>query len=204
MADPVIHVILTEHPGFGWSVESPQLPELVGGRDSYAELMDDLVSILQFGGAPEEYRMVRHIQRHLTTPEGLEIAIRWRQDKHEEERMAAASGLVHCLEIDAYREELTEAYKTPTGDVLFVASLPSDKLGPLFDQMDQRGDAVSVFLQKPDENAILSTQLLINDHPEVDWKTLDAYGLSRDSTVADLFAAMSEYKRLHDRALVLA
>lgn len=54
VADGTVHVLLTDYGRFGWGTSSPQMPELIGGRDTLAELEADLEKLLAFGDAPPQ------------------------------------------------------------------------------------------------------------------------------------------------------
>ena len=80
MGDPRIHAILTRYPGgMGFSVSSPQLPELVAGFDTDEELENELLAVLTFGGAPQEYNLVKHYQEY-SSNEGREWFVRTAHD----------------------------------------------------------------------------------------------------------------------------
>jgi len=202
MADRVIHVILSEHPGYGWSVESPQLPGLVGGRESLVELEADLIDLLQFGGAPEEYRLVRHWQRHFADEDG-QWAVRWVVDRHANERAATAQRLLHCMTVPKQKQDLLTNVHTPYDELLFVSMLPADKLALLFDQMDPRGDAVTVVLPLSDVG-VWSMQFAYETAGfPVDWSSIKDYGLNPDTTVGEAMTRMDALPS-QQRALVLA
>ena len=202
VADLVVHVILAEHPGYGWSVESPQLPELVGGRDSLIELEADLIDILRFGGAPDEYRMVRHLERHFSDDDG-EWAVRWVVDRHVKERVATAQRLLQCMSVPEQKRELLVNVRTPTDEVLFVSMLSGDKLTSLFEQMDPRGDAVTVVLPVSDVGVWSMQFAYESPDAPADWPSIKDYGLDPHATVGEAMTRLNALPS-RERALVLS
>lgn len=125
------HVVLTDHGTFGWGITSPQLPELVGGYNSYAELQDALPRLLTFGGLELEGRAERHIQRYLEVS-NREVALRVAQDARVAERAEAAGEVSRRLHgpVDFPMDAVT----TRAGDVLILACVPSDSLRWVLEQ----------------------------------------------------------------------
>ncbi len=202
MAELRVHAILTEHPGYGWSVESPQLPELVGGRDSLLELLVSLQDILAFGGAPDEgYELVEHRQRQFTA-HGVDFVVRMRMDEHQSDRLQVIHRLLAALDDPWQRDEFFDMQPNPTGDIVFVAMLESEPLRSLTEQLDPRGDVVAVVVPV-DQNFVWTTQFAAAA-TESGWSTLGDYGLNDDSTMAEVRVAMSDVVDPRERTLAFS
>lgn len=196
-----IDVILTEYPGYGWGIESPQLPGFVGGRSTREELEADLDDILEFAEAPRDAVRAIHWQSHLTLPDGDECVVRVHHDRHVGERMDCAKSVMGALSLAEQRTQVMDVPRTRTGEVLFVCALATDHVGWLVDQLDPRGET-AVFAVAVAEQFIYTTALHrgdIDDETE-EWLPLSEFGWDADTTVSEI---MQYQKRTEKRDLTL-
>lgn len=202
MPDPDIHVIATHDPRYGVMVQSPQLPDLVGGRATLAELENDLVEILRFGGAPDEYRLVRYLQKNLVTNDGREYAVRWRVgDLLAAERAATVDHLVAAMSVPAQRDAHLDNEVAANGVVVFVAVAPTDIAGQVFAQMYEHHDAMTAVMAVAD-GVLLSTQFATRDAAPAGWGSAVDSGVDEKSTMGDVLRRFNGV--LQERALVVA
>lgn len=188
-----IHVIITDYEDFGWSVTSPQLPELVGGRETLIDLQRDLREILAFGGAPETFDAKIHSQRVWVAPNGTEVLLRAAQDPHSSERDL----VLRRVQAGAHEEPgLIQQPATPTGEVVLVACMPTDRVGWVADQIGL--DKVVVIVVAVDDNLIFVSPLGLagtTTLPADSMTLLDA-GLDFDATVRDMMAIIPSNRSL--------
>ncbi|MGY5630265.1 hypothetical protein ACW7N6_15755 [Streptomyces sp. UC1A3] len=207
MADQVVHVLLTDYGRYGWGVTSPQLPELIGGRDTYKEIRADLDDILAFGGVPEGAEVVVHRQKYVVTPGSDQACfIRLADDEYEFDRIEAAMRLTGVLKDPGQRAKIMAGPKLATGERLFVCAVPSDTVRWLAEQL-VRGEVASIVTSFADDflggKPIREMPLAHgDDDPEGDWYSLSDAGLTPDSTLADLILAVDSGKVSKDGPLV--
>ncbi|MEV2279344.1 hypothetical protein AB0I72_27585 [Nocardiopsis sp. NPDC049922] len=182
-----IDAILTEYPGYGWSIESPQLPELVGGRDTREELEVDLTSLLKFGGAQDPFVPAVHWQKYLIQDEEAEVAIRVRRDQHVTDRMQVARRIGAALKHPDQRRSMSNLPQRSTGEVLFVCSVAQDRLDTLARQLDPRGDTFMIAVAVAD-NMLYTTALSNrgNGQRRSGWVRIADLGWDENTTVGDL------------------
>lgn len=145
MGDLRIHAILTRYAGgTGFSVSSPQLPELVAGFDTDEELEDELLSVLSFGGAPQEYQLVKHYQEY-SSNEGREWFVRMAHDSRLKDRVTTLHSFSSLIRVTP--DPLDRATKSTTGEATFVIALLDDTVGWLAEQMAQHGCALTVVVR---------------------------------------------------------
>jgi predicted RNase H-like HicB family nuclease len=83
-----LHVVYTESgDDYGWTVESPQIPELIGGRNTAEELVADTAGIIAWAkdDAADYDRLFVHEQHLVTDPSGRDYLIRWASDLEDSE-----------------------------------------------------------------------------------------------------------------------
>jgi hypothetical protein len=196
----VTHVIVTNEGDYGWSAQSPQIPGFVYGRPTLTEFKKDYTKTLRDVGVAGP--VLGHQQRRHETPEGAEYVIRFAEDGLREDRIAVAHRLEQIMLTDQ-RHDLMLNATTESGEVIFVCVVASDTLGFVIDQMDERGDVVTIAAAVAD-NGVYTTQLgaeVTHSHP--DWTTLGELGQGRDTTISELMLEMSG-RRPEQRALALA
>ncbi|NYH52788.1 hypothetical protein HNR06_002377 [Nocardiopsis arvandica] len=182
-----IDAILTEYPGYGWGVESPQLPELVGGRDTWEELESDLHSILEFGGAPPDFVSAIHLQKWLLQNEGPEIAIRCRRDSHFHSRMEVVKRLAAAVaDENQLRQISVDLPRRPTGEILFVCSVVEDRLDTVFQQLDPRGDALTIAVSVADRMVFTTPVSNSGEGDRPGWSRVSEIGWDENTTVGEL------------------
>lgn len=209
MADQVVHVLLTDYGRYGWGVTSPQLPELVGGRETYAEVRADLAEILSFGGISDGVDVVIHRQKYVVTPGGEDSCfIRIASDECEFDRIEAAMRLTGVLKDPAQRSDIMGGAKLSTGERLFVCAVPSDTLRWLSEQL-LPGEPASLIASFADEmfggKPLWEMPIAHGSdegEPEGEWHALAESGLTPDSTLADLIMAVEAGQVDQDTLLV--
>ncbi|WP_432112205.1 hypothetical protein [Streptomyces sp. YPW6] len=194
MADEVVHVLLTDYGQYGWGVSSPQLPELIGGRDSYEDLRRDLAEILEFGGLDASASVVIHRQKYVVAPGGDEtFVIRIANDEREFDRFEAGMRLTGVLNDPRQRSQILAGPKTPSGEQIFICGTPTDTLGWLTEQL-LPGEFASVissvademFGGKPIRECIIGHAV---EPADKGWMTLSEAGLTAETTLAELSVA---------------
>ena len=195
-----LHIIYSESgEDYGWSIETPQIPELVGGRNTIAELIADTPSIIEFASDPgQEFdRTVLHEQHLVIDPDGDEYLIRWAHDSHEDERRNTAARLNHSVLNGLHPEDKPKQPTLATGERLLIAVQRDDTVGWIQDQL---GSHMACVLSQRDSgsDAIYSIPFGDNGLGGAKRWTLEDLGLTRDSTFSEMFDAVmsSEAKDL--------
>jgi hypothetical protein len=195
-----VHLIVTFDDGSVWA-ESPQLPGFVMARNTETEFLRDYQRVLGELGVRQ---VVGHSQRHYETPEGAEYALRFRDGVGHEDRAALASGIQRMLATEARHEFLAGTRTDATGVVVIVCARAIDQLGDIFDEIDPRGETI-VLAAPWGTDMVWTTQLAqgdLADNPR--WVSLEQFGLSHESTVGQLIAALGEPSVAKNRVLLAA
>ncbi|MES5383903.1 hypothetical protein ABVN64_30360 [Mycolicibacterium conceptionense] len=191
-----LHLIITETGGYGWTVESPQLPELIGGRNTSTELAADLVEIVEWAKEPDVTfdRTFIHEQHVVGDPDGNEFVIRFLANgttADYEARHLTGMRLNHAvlnglLTADDYARHPTVA---TTGERLYVCARGEDTLGWVQDQLLEREVCCVLADLLGDDGAVINipygrTGVLPNG------VNIEALGVTRESTFDELQAAV--------------
>lgn len=182
-----IDAILTEHPGYGWEIESPQLPELVGGRETKEALEAELKDLLVFGGASRDAVPALYYQRYLPIDGGDKFAVRVRKDSHVEDRVRVARRIKGALTDKKQLASMSRFPQRSTGEIVFVCAVASDRIDTLTRQLETGGDAIVIAMAVADQmlyTTPVSNEAYTNNRPG--WLSLDDVGLGADATVGDL------------------
>lgn len=185
-----LHLVYTSYGDeFGWSISSPQIPELIGGRNTIDELIRDTDSILEFAKIGPYEHLYRHEQIAAEDPHGNEYLIRWLSEEDGPEfsqddpmsRLSTAGRLFASVR-NGYSEHLRNRQPLlVTGERLLIAVLGDDTIGFVFDQLDT--DQGAVIAQHRGEDAVYSVPLGIpHDANGWTWR-LEDLGLTRDASV---------------------
>ena len=192
MAD--LHLVYTDSgDAYGWTIESPQIPELIGGRDTSEELLADTADIVEFAidqGA-EFDRIYRHEQHLVVDPEGREYLIRWEFDGNDaDERYDTASRLNFAVGHGLMDESELEQQPTlpTTGERLMIAVVASDTLGWIEDQLSERS-ACCVLVQGLGNGALTNVPFGIEGFLGCRRSTKEL-GLTRSSTIQEMVDAV--------------
>ncbi|GAA1332377.1 hypothetical protein [Saccharothrix algeriensis] len=186
MAESVVHVLLTDYGQFGWGISSPQLPELIGGRESYEELVADLDKLLAFGGATDGNPRLLHLQKHRVLMSGDEFLIRIARDSKFDARWTAGQQLTAALNIADQLTPLLSVPRRPTGEALFICAEPTDTVGWIVRQLD-KNDAACVVISASSE--MIRTQFFGTGSVEGDdspWATLSELGWTEETTLSEI------------------
>lgn len=194
-----LHLIYTGYgEEFGWSLSSPQIPELIGGRQTLEALLDATADILAGAGIEEGRRTWVHEQHLYVDPAGDEYLLRFAHEQGDEEGNAAR---VRCAEVvmssinhgfDA--DKKSRQPQLVTTERLIVAALESDTLGWCLDQLDEGTGAV--YAQQIADDATQSVALGAGIPGDVTWE-MEELGLTRESTVAEMFDAVYAWEAHH-------
>jgi hypothetical protein len=199
-----LHLIITESGGYGWTFESPQLPELIGGRDTSAEVIADIPGVIEWAKEPDDVfdRVFTHEQHLISDPDGRDFLIRFLfsgsdedyNERHETAgrlNFAVLNGLVTDEEYGLHVPVAT------TGERLYICVVDSDTLGWIEDQLLER-EGCCVLAQHLEDGAVVHlpygrTGMLPNG---ID---TGALGLSRHSTFSEMREAVlrREVESLH-------
>ncbi|NCL74220.1 hypothetical protein [Rhodococcus sp. YH1] len=192
MAD--LHVVYTGYGDeFGWAISSPQIPELIGGRNTLQELVDDTSEILQFAGVNDgDFDQVWVHEQHVyLDPSGDEYLIRFaHEDDNEvdnEARRMCASLTLSCVEAGFDEDKKARQPRLVTTERLMIAALGHDTIGWCLDQLDAGTSAVVVQQIADDATHAVAIGETVPD--EVTWE-LEDLGLTRKDTVTSMFDAV--------------
>lgn len=198
MAD--LHVIITETAGDGWTIESPQLPGLIGGRNTTEELAADLGEIIEWAKEPGQSfdRLFVHEQHLVTDPDGNEFLIRFLAGGPEgdyEARHMTGMRLNHGVLNGMISDEgyVKHPPVSITGEQLYVCVRGSDTLGWMQDQLLEREGGCVLAELLDDAGAVINIPFgpagtLPNG---VD---INKLGLTRDSTFDEMRAAVIDHE----------
>ncbi|MEU8284539.1 hypothetical protein AB0C01_09390 [Micromonospora sp. NPDC048905] len=167
-----------------WAFHSPQIPGLMGGRSSLLQLRADLPEILRFADVPLPVQIRVHVE-DMYDSAGTSYIIRQSQDGHRTERSATAQRLRAALTVAEQREQLLSSPRTRTGEVLFIAAVPSDALHDISAQLHPSGDAAVVVCNVADE-LLWSFHLTNAEDLDAAARPLGDLGLSGETTIAEV------------------
>ncbi len=190
----MLHLLeVNEDEPYGWTITSPQLPGFVFGRSTRAEVDNELDDALEFAGAPEVPRAV-HVLRRFETPEGDEFMISVANDADKDARAEVARRLTGVMSDEPQRLDLlSKVPRLPTGEALFVAVVPTDRLGWVWEQLDERDGTATIVAAVGDEGGMIwsnSTGFATRSDDFEDPVTMEELGLTEDSLVGDLVTAL--------------
>ncbi len=196
-----VHVVFTEHEGFGWSLTSPQAPELIGGRRHVADLLRELPEMLALGGMSGE-TLHLHEEKTLTSPGGLEYRVRF-ADEGSDERELVVGRILASIESGSEDEDADRSPRLPTGERLIIAVLETDAVGWLFDQVDE-GSSASI-RRYAGEDVLYGMPISNGTLEYNDAVHLAELGITRKSTILDMIDAVITLEAAGlSRPLVLA
>ncbi|MCZ9634858.1 hypothetical protein [Rhodococcus sp. BH5] len=186
MAD--LHIIYTSYgPDYGWSLSSPQIPDLIGGRKTLPELMADTDEILEFAGADPDAKRWIHEQHHYIDPEGDEYLVRILDDDSED-RLEAANRLVSGVLSGNDADLKSRQPISVTTERILIAVVGSDTLGWVEEQLGP-GAGATVGIYGGDD-VLYSVPVLdgkLTGHRSWPFEKL---GLTSQSLVADMLDAV--------------
>lgn len=180
-----LHLIYTKYDGF-YAIESPQIPELVGGRTSPAELEAAVPEILELANvtASDFDNIYEHEQHIYYSPDGVEYVVRVYLDDNEA-RERSAGRVIAGIEEGYERENEAKQPKLRTGERLIIAATGEDRIGWFMDQLGD-GEGAIVEWNKVDD-VCYSLPLLPDDLSTEDSSSLASLGLSADSSISECF-----------------
>jgi hypothetical protein len=186
VSDHTVNLIVLHPAGDdeAWTVYSPQIEGFSGGRDSVIELQRDLRSMLRFAGVSPTAKIRVHTEK-LYEADGLDYVIRVANDDLGESRQNTASRLQGALAIPGQREDLLDAPKTRTGEVLFICAEPTDRIEDLAAQLHPGGDA-AVIVAPVAEDLIWTSHFTNSDDLLTGARPIEELGWSPDMTVSEI------------------
>lgn len=192
-----LHIVYTETgEAHGWTIESPQLPDLIGGNNSITDLVAETGEIVQWAKHPDDVfdRTFGHEQHLVADPHDRQFLIRWQFDngefdrdydarRHTAERLnyAISNGLITGDELAPHPVLHT------TGERLFIVVLATDTLGWMMDQLSERTDCC-VLAQHLEDGAIINIPFRHRLLPTA--APIEYVGLTRDSTFTEMVDAV--------------
>jgi hypothetical protein len=166
-----------------WTVSSPQIPDFIGGRASGEELSRDLPDMLRFAGVDPTSVAVRiHQEAMIPTLEG-DFVTRVARDEYFEARREVVKRIESALTNDVQREDMLDAPRTPTGEVLYICGVPTDTIRWCVEQLHPSGDGAVVAVCVADD-MIWAAHLYIGD--DGDGQPLEHFGFSLDTTLSEM------------------
>lgn len=193
----VTHVLVTKDAD-GLFAESPQVPGLCFGRPTEMEFRRDFQPVLTSIGV--HGLVLAHWQERGVAPNGQEYLIRWAEGPDVSDRIEVSRRIQALLAVPKLAAEMLDVEKTPMGEVVFVAAVPSDTLGSLMDQLYEADDALVICAAVADRGVFTMT-MASGRHELEGWDTLDRYGWSRETTVSQLLVDAARGRRA-ERLLV--
>lgn len=191
------HLIVTREPDNGMSAESPQIRGLCFGRPTETEFRRDYRSVLKDIGVPGN--VIAHLQSRGVTAAGREFLIRCAEGEDAAERREVIRR-VEALLGSGQADDMLNTETTATGEVVFVAALPGDRLGFFMDQLYDERDALVICAAVADEH-LFSMTLASGKQDAEGWARLDASGWDRETTVSQLLLDAAGGRRV-ERLLV--
>lgn len=176
------HVFVTNEREHGYSMDSPQVPGLVFGRNTETEFRADYQKVLYEVGVRGS--VVGHTQLRIEAFDGSECLIRFMEGDTEAERRTIAVQVERLVKsAERCSEFLDDLEQSPTGEYVFVACLATDTVGWLIDQLNPRGDVLTAVIGVA-EVMLAATQ--IASGVTVDWPPIEDLGWTRAMTIQDL------------------
>ncbi|MBF9349270.1 hypothetical protein BKG80_18950 [Mycobacteroides chelonae] len=186
-----LHIVFTESgDDYGWTIESPQVPELIGGRSTSEELLADAPDIIDWATDRQVFdHIFAHEQHIVADPQGRQYLIRWQftDDDHNSDaryetagrlNFAVTSGLITPEEFGQHPAlELT-------GERLYIAVVGTDTLGWIQDQLSDRENCC-ILAEHLGDGAVANLPFA----PTGTLKTgidVEKLGLTRDSTFDEM------------------
>lgn len=186
MSEKAIDLVIVEPStdDEAWAFYSPQIPGLVGGRDSVLQLREDLPAILRFAGVTLPARLRTPLEQTYDAT-GLAYIIRTAQDEHSKARLAAAQRLRAALLVPDQRDDLLSSPRTRTVEILFIAAVASDTVEDIANQLHPSGDAAVVVCSVAEE-FIWSFHFTNAEDLDEAARPLDELGLSMETTIGEV------------------
>lgn len=183
------HAIVVDESPTSISMFSPQLPGFSFGRPTWSEFVADYQKALFKEGVRGEVE--GHRQYFGVLGDGQEYAVRWSTDEaHREERVALAHQVIGILETDPQRVIGEDGYQpSPDGVVTFICTLPADRLDWILEQMDPRGEVMTVCAMVTDQMIFGTT---IASHIDtLEWPSIEQIGWSAETTVGEMMTSLA-------------
>lgn len=191
MSDQTVNLIVLTPAGDedAWTVYSPQVEGFSGGRESMVELQQDLRNMLQFAGVEPTVKVQVHTEK-VYEADNCEYVIRVANDDLAESRVNTARRLQGALAVPGQCEDLLDAPRTRTGEVLFICAEPTDRIEDLAAQLHPGGDA-AVIVAPVAEDLIWTSHFTNSGDLLTGARPIEQLGWSADMTVSEIMRADS-------------
>jgi hypothetical protein len=124
-----VHMVLTSHGEHGVGISSPQLPGLIAGEPSLADISPEHLWTLAHDVLGDDLTgITAHIERLLEL-DGQIFALRWKHDYASPARAELARSMES--ELTANPEFRADWPQSALGDAVITIALPGDKLAPI-------------------------------------------------------------------------
>lgn len=189
-----LHIVYTEAGDeYGWTIESPQIPELIGGRSTIEELILDTPGIVEWAKDQDQTfeRTFMHEQHLVADPDGGHYLIRFQvnHDDDDESRYETASRLNFAIVNGlVLRDEYGPHPPLNTGERLYVVAVGTDTLGWIRDQLDGR-DQPCVLAEDTGDGAVVHLPFAPTGVLPGGLNT-ESLGLDRESTFTEMLNAV--------------
>jgi hypothetical protein len=168
----------------GLYATSPQAPGLAYGCATLTELRSSVQDVLAFHyNRPGPFDVIEHHERHYDF-DGRELITRLAYDEHRDERQEVYARLGAALTLPEQARSLTTGPTNRAGEAVYVCAVSSDTIGWLADQLDPRGEAVTVAVAEP---FIFTVPFAYGeDHPLIDGITVAENGHTLETTIGEI------------------
>jgi hypothetical protein len=202
------HIVYTETGDhYGWTIESPQIPELVGGRNTVEELVADTEEIIAWAkdAGTEFDRLYVHEQHLVVDPTGREYLIRWQFNSEDYDARYETAGRLNYAVSNglADDDEIAQQPVLPTtGERLLIAVVGTDTVGWVEDQLSERAGCC-VLAEHTGDGAVVSLPFGITGLLGGRVASTELLGLNRKSTFREMIDAVlaKELNNLHETHL---
>lgn len=173
----LVDVIVRQEDGT-WSAWSPTAPGFYASDERYQELGKLVHSGTRLYFEGEDVQVLQHMERVL----GDDLVLRIAYDAHQGDRVQVAERMQRAQWVPEQAERMREEPRNDLGEHVVVCAVPTDTLGFLIRQLAE-GDSLHVAVALADEHVL---SFYLTNAPAHGGPSLADFGLSEDSTVADL------------------
>jgi predicted RNase H-like HicB family nuclease len=193
-----LHIVYTETgDSYGWTIESPQIPELIGGRDTVEELVADTDEIIEWAkdSGTEFDGLFVHEQHLVVDPAGREYLIRWQFNSDDYDARYETAGRLNYAVLNGWGDddEIAQQPVLPTGERLFIAAVGADTLGWVEDQLSECGGCC-VLAEHLGDGAVANVPFGVTGQLGPRGVNIKQLGLNRESTFREMADAVISHE----------
>lgn len=193
-----LHIVYTETgDNYGWTIESPQIPELIGGRNTAEELVADTSEIIEWAkdSGTEFDKQYVHEQHLVVDPAGREYLIRWQFNSDDYDARYETVGRLNYAVLNglADDDEIAQQPVLPTGERLLIAAVGADTLGWVEDQLSERGGCC-VLAEYLGDGAVVNVPFGVTGQLDTRGVNIKELGLNRESTFREMADAVTSHE----------